>query len=87
MDSSENLKFIELIPYKFLAVGWNTFCFCVELLLYLKILNNILTLQAPGQGLSSKMIFLVSLDKIFQPKRFWLDAEVITASGNWKGLF
>ena len=87
MDSLASLIFTGLILNKFLAIGWNTFWFCVELLLYPTFLNNILTLQASGETLSSKMFFKLVLTKSFsQNVAIWPDAEDIVASNNWKTL-
>ena len=58
--------------------------FCLELLLYPMFLNYGLTLQAPVKVIL-KNIFQVVLDKIFQSKYIWLDAENITVSVNWIG--
>ena len=63
-DLLKNVIFTELSPNKFLAVVWNTFWFCVELLLYPRFLNNGLTLQAPVIFQNN---FQVGVDKIFQP--------------------
>ena len=83
MNSLQNLIFTELTVNKSVAVGWNIFWFCVELL-YPTFRNKIVTLQARGypkqfsswcwQNISSKNVAIR------------LNAVDITASSNWKAL-